>query len=394
MTNDLNNLKRFFHWRPILSLVVALTVISTTWTWWPEDDSFMNQAHLGLFVLLSLLAMYNYVMTIMVGPGVLPRNWQPLHRREAQFLQFCKKCDGFKAPRSQHCHQCGRCVKKMDHHCPWINQCVGWSNQAYFVFFLFFYMLSNLHASVVLGRVYFFVETTKINSPIGLVVSVFCSTLSMVNVLCLLKLLFMQLVGIVKNMTRIEQCVVEKAHCRRLRSKRQLKPFVYPYNIGWYSNLGQVFNIVSQTRGKGIEFPVCKNCDQYTLTREQLAQKKELQKRTRTFECIRHFTGHWLNILSQGIMVAICAPKADDRISLEPNDLIKVTRIHDYWLYGERVLNEVEDHSKILQKETIRGWFPRRCAIDVTEMLKSGEPSLGEIAGNPKGIGKHKLNQD
>jgi len=50
----------------------------------------------------------------------------------------CKKCFGFKPERCHHCSVCDRCVLKMDHHCPWISNCVGFNNYKYFVLFLFY----------------------------------------------------------------------------------------------------------------------------------------------------------------------------------------------------------------------------------------------------------------
>ena len=42
-----------------------------------------------------------------------------------------------------------RCVMKMDHHCPWINVCVGHHNHAAFTRFVFYTPLGCLHASLV-----------------------------------------------------------------------------------------------------------------------------------------------------------------------------------------------------------------------------------------------------
>ncbi|WWD19997.1 hypothetical protein CI109_104470 [Kwoniella shandongensis] len=51
-------------------------------------------------------------------------------------VRRCRKCDGPKPERTHHCSVCKRCVLMMDHHCPWINGCVGLYNQRHFVLFM------------------------------------------------------------------------------------------------------------------------------------------------------------------------------------------------------------------------------------------------------------------
>ena len=62
---------------------------------------------------------------------------------------WCKKCDAPKPPRTHHCSVCKRCVLKMDHHCPWLNACVGWGNYPFFVRFLFYVWLGCLYIAAV-----------------------------------------------------------------------------------------------------------------------------------------------------------------------------------------------------------------------------------------------------
>lgn len=51
---------------------------------------------------------------------------------------ICGICAVWKPPRAHHCRRCNRCVFRMDHHCLWIDNCVGYRNQKSFILFLLY----------------------------------------------------------------------------------------------------------------------------------------------------------------------------------------------------------------------------------------------------------------
>ena len=50
---------------------------------------------------------------------------------------ICLYCENLKLDKYyKHCNICDKCVKRYDHHCPWLNNCIGAGNQAIFFCFL------------------------------------------------------------------------------------------------------------------------------------------------------------------------------------------------------------------------------------------------------------------
>ena len=54
---------------------------------------------------------------------------------------FCSYCEVIKSETSFHCTICGKCVEFYDHHCPFINNCLGYRNHKYFLAFIFLYTI-------------------------------------------------------------------------------------------------------------------------------------------------------------------------------------------------------------------------------------------------------------
>ncbi|KAL1967786.1 hypothetical protein VTN77DRAFT_2475 [Rasamsonia byssochlamydoides] len=121
-----------------VGLRYVMKILPVTWAAHPFLNIF--------FAIFYGLTTYFYIFSMTEDPGYVPklgsRNQQRSVIRELfddwKFDEehFCIHCMVRKPLRSKHCRRCGRCVAKHDHHCPWIDNCVGVNNLRQFVLYI------------------------------------------------------------------------------------------------------------------------------------------------------------------------------------------------------------------------------------------------------------------
>lgn len=102
--------------------------------------SLLTKSTVALAVCLPYLFLY---LSCAADPGYITRENHPYHMSLYPYDHAlfhpgaeCTTCGFLKPPRSKHCSVCKRCVAKADHHCIFINSCVGYANQRWFIMLL------------------------------------------------------------------------------------------------------------------------------------------------------------------------------------------------------------------------------------------------------------------
>eukprot|EP00928_Gymnodinium_smaydae_P061576 TRINITY_DN45620_c0_g1_i2.p1 TRINITY_DN45620_c0_g1~~TRINITY_DN45620_c0_g1_i2.p1 ORF type:complete len:320 (+),score=50.88 TRINITY_DN45620_c0_g1_i2:264-1223(+) len=92
----------------------------------------------------SALCAWAHIVCSRGDPGYLQLSLPDAERGyETEGGRCCDRCCAWRSSgsRAHHCSKCGRCVCRMDHHCIWINNCVGAGNQHHFLRFLIYIVL-------------------------------------------------------------------------------------------------------------------------------------------------------------------------------------------------------------------------------------------------------------
>merc|ERR1711934_586668 len=247
---------------------------------------------LVIFHILIFFLVWSFSMSIMVDPGRVPEWYARLEMErqgmhvpgnlfeaadEAQYQQlvseaqggsiekkldgsgrWCRKCVKVKPDRCHHCRICQRCVLKMDHHCPWINNCVGYYNYKYFYLFILYALL-----------ILFWVSSTSFLNFLRSVASDDVLEVGSFSFLIVFCWIYCTLFGValggfvtfhtyllVQNYTTIE--LVEKKG-----SPTRGKQYVHPWDLGMTANIEECLGKSMwlwmiptrlQMRGNGVRF--------------------------------------------------------------------------------------------------------------------------------------------
>ncbi|KAI9335838.1 DHHC palmitoyltransferase-domain-containing protein [Zopfochytrium polystomum] len=260
---------------------------------------------LAPFDLAVLSIWVNYALACWTDPGRVPKDYYPpvngvggggdgangdstakqktpivLQLRKTNAgLRTCPKCKVYKPPRSHHCSVCRRCVLKMDHHCPWLNNCVGHRNLGYFIRFIYSVVLASGYCLFLIARRmlaviryqnqiykahlpnadYYFTPPPSNTELVYMVVNV---VLLLILLLLVGFLSMYQMHYSTSNTTTIEYMENSKIDTLVRRGKIR-RSVAYPYDLGAWANLHEVFGgpfllwwLPLRPRGDGLSFKV------------------------------------------------------------------------------------------------------------------------------------------
>uniref|UniRef100_A0A674DZS8 Palmitoyltransferase n=1 Tax=Salmo trutta TaxID=8032 RepID=A0A674DZS8_SALTR len=227
-----------------VSAATAFLVGSTTLffcftcPWLSEQFSVAVPIYNGVIFLFVLA---NFCMATFMDPGIFPRADEdedkeddfraPLYKtveiRGIQVrMKWCSTCRFYRPPRCSHCSVCDNCVEDFDHHCPWVNNCIGRRNYRYFFLFL---LSLTVHIMGVFGfgLLYILYHTQQLDRVHSAVT---------MAVMCVAGLFFIPVAGL----TGFHMVLVARGRTTNEQVTGKFRGGVNPFTNGCWKNVSHV----------------------------------------------------------------------------------------------------------------------------------------------------------
>jgi palmitoyltransferase len=112
------------------------------------------QTYYNVFWFLIISLFVSFFITNKSDPGILEAKdnltWLQMVENKVHINEYCPYCRVKKTNKVKHCHVCKKCIRGFDHHCNWIDNCVGENNKIRFIIFVSITLL-NLVFNFCLG---------------------------------------------------------------------------------------------------------------------------------------------------------------------------------------------------------------------------------------------------
>ena len=105
----------------------------------------------SFFIINNLLFAIIYFFLICSDPGYVKDDERIsdieslLFKQKNDFKNFCFKCSVIKTDNLKHCSICNKCCHEFDHHCFWVNNCIGKNNYLAFISLLYICLIDFLY---------------------------------------------------------------------------------------------------------------------------------------------------------------------------------------------------------------------------------------------------------
>ncbi|PKA48439.1 putative S-acyltransferase [Apostasia shenzhenica] len=148
---------------PVLAVILLMCFVyyATVFVFleeWLGVNSSLGTTNAIIFSFSAFMCFVSFLAAVVTDPGGVPSSFGPElespQSKVSRFLlcsssvEYCDKCCSYKPPRTHHCRVCKRCVLKMDHHCTWIGNCVGYANYKCFIDCVLYGSIASIYSMV------------------------------------------------------------------------------------------------------------------------------------------------------------------------------------------------------------------------------------------------------